>query len=145
MYDNNPLIVIIDGQGGGVGSTLTAAIRKRYPQSHIRAIGTNEIATGAMLKAGAQEGATGENAIMFNVQKAAVVMGPIGILAANGLLGEVTPRMAEAIGSCDAVKILLPSQRCNIRLAVEPGQSMQVNLNNALRLLDEELNRLDQQ
>ena len=142
MRSRETLVVIIDGQGGGVGRALTEAVRKTYPGVHVRAVGTNALATGAMLKAGAAEGATGENAVIFNVRQADVLLGPIGILAANGLLGEVTPRMAEAIGSSDAVKILLPSQRCSIRLAVGPGQSMQVYLEDAMRLLGEELQRL---
>ena len=142
MRSRETLVVIIDGQGGGVGRALTEAVRKTYPGVHVRAVGTNALATAAMLKAGAAEGATGENAVIFNARQADVLLGPVGILAANGLLGEVTPRMAEAIGSSDAVKILLPSQRCSIRLAVGPGQSMQVYLEDAMRLLGEELQRL---
>ena len=142
MKKREVLVVIIDGQGGGVGRALTEAVRKAYPTLCIRAVGTNALATAAMLKAGASEGATGENAVIFNARQADVLLGPIGILAANGLLGEVTPRMAEAIGSSDAVKILLPSQRCSIRLAVGASQPMQVYLEDAMRLLGEELQRL---
>ena len=142
MKKREALVVIIDGQGGGVGRALTEASRKAYPTLCIRAVGTNALATAAMLKAGATEGATGENAVIFNVRQADVLLGPIGILAANGLLGEVTPRMAEAIGSSDAVKILIPSQRCSIRLAVGANQPMQVYLEDAMRLLGEELQRL---
>ena len=144
MRSRETLVVIIDGQGGGVGRALTEAVRKTYPGVHVRAVGTNALATAAMLKAGAAEGATGENAVIYNARQADVLLGPIGILAANGLLGEVTPRMAEAIGGSDAVKILLPSQRCSIRLAVGPGQSMQVYLEDAMRLLGEELQRLNE-
>ena len=144
MRSRETLVVIIDGQGGGVGRALSEAVRKTYPGVHVRAVGTNALATAAMLKAGAAEGATGENAVIYNARQADVLLGPIGILAANGLLGEVTPRMAEAIGGSDAVKILLPSQRCSIRLAVGPGQSMQVYLEDAMRLLGEELRRLNE-
>lgn len=144
MRSRETLVVIIDGQGGGVGRALTEAVKKTYPAVHVRAVGTNALATAAMLKAGAAEGATGENAVIYNARQADVLLGPIGILAANGLLGEVTPRMAEAIGGSDAVKILLPSQRCSIRLAVGPGQSMQVYLEDAMRLLGEELQRLNE-
>lgn len=144
MRSRETLVVIIDGQGGGVGRALTEAVKKTYPAVHVRAVGTNALATAAMLKAGAAEGATGENAVIYNARRADVLLGPIGILAANGLLGEVTPRMAEAIGGSDAVKILLPSQRCSIRLAVGPGQSMQVYLEDAMRLLGEELQRLNE-
>ena len=143
MRSRETLVLVIDGQGGGVGRALTEAVKKTYPGVHVRAVGTNALATAAMLKAGAAEGATGENAVIYNARQADVLLGPIGILAANGLLGEVTPRMAEAIGGSDAVKILLPSQRCSIRLAVGPGQSMQYYLDHAMRLLGEELQRLD--
>ena len=95
-----------------------------------------------MLKGGADEGATGENAVVFGAGRAHILLGPVGILAANGLLGEVTVRMAEAIGTSEAVKILLPSQRCSIRLAVGPGQPLQVYLENAMGLLEEEVRRL---
>lgn len=137
------LVVIIDGQGGGVGRALTEAVKKAYPRIHVRAVGTNALATAAMLKAGADEGTTGENAVIFNVHRADILLGPVGVLAANGLLGEVTPRMAEAIGSSEAVKILIPSQRCSIRLAVGPSQPMQYYLDDAMRLLGEELRRLN--
>lgn len=134
-----PLIVIMDGQGGGVGRALTETIRAAHPELRLRALGTNALATAAMLKGGASDGATGENAVAFNAAQADIILGPVGILTPNGLLGEVTPKMAEAVGGSKAVKILLPSQRCNIRLAVGPSQPMQVYLQEALRLLEEEL------
>ena len=80
--------------------------------------------------------------MVFGAGRAHILLGPVGVLAANGLLGEVTPRMAEAIGASEAVKILLPSQRCSIRLAVGPGQPLQVYLENAMGLLEEEVRRL---
>ena len=133
-----PLIVIMDGQGGGIGRARAA-----HPELRLRALGTNALATAAMLKGGASDGATGENAVVFNAAQAAMILGPVGILTPNGLLGEVTPRMAEAVGGSRAVKILLPSQRCSIRLAVGPSQPMQVYLQEALRLLEEELAKED--
>ena len=136
------LVAVIDGQGGGMGRALTEAVKKNFPDLRVRALGTNALATAAMLKGGADEGATGENAVAFGAGRAHILLGPVGILAANGLLGEVTPRMAEAIGASEAVKILLPSQRCSIRLAVGPGQRMQYYLDEAMRLLDEEVRRL---
>ena len=135
-------VLIIDGQGGGMGRGLVEAVKKRWPALHLRAVGTNSLATAAMLRAGADEGATGENAVIFNAKWAHVMMGPIGVLTPNGLLGEVTPRMAEAIGASAAVKILLPSQRCGIRLAAGPAQPMQFYLDEAVRLLGQELDRL---
>lgn len=136
------LVAIVDGQGGGMGRALAEAVKKYFPDLRVRALGTNALATAAMLKGGADEGATGENAVVFGAGRAHILLGPVGVLAANGLLGEVTPRMAEAIGASGAVKILLPSQRCSIRLAVGPGQPMQYYLDEAMRLLDEEVRRL---
>ena len=136
------LVAIVDGQGGGRGRALAEAVKKDFPDLRVRALGTNALATAAMLKGGADEGATGENAVVFGAGRAHILLGPVGVLAANGLLGEVTPRMAEAIGASGAVKILLPSQRCSIRLAVGPGQPMQYYLDEAMRLLDEEVRRL---
>ena len=136
------LVAIVDGQGGGMGRALAEAVKKNFPDLRVRALGTNALATAAMLKGGADEGATGENAVVFGAGRAHILLGPVGALAANGLLGEVTPRMAEAIGASSAVKILLPSQRCSIRLAVGTGQPMQYYLDDAMRLLDEEVRRL---
>lgn len=138
-----PLIVIMDGQGGGIGRVLAETIRTAHPELKLRALGTNALATAAMLKGGAGDGATGENAVVFNAALADIILGPVGILTPNGLLGEVTPKMAEAVGASRAVKILLPSQRCSIRLAVGPAQPMQFYLQEALRLLEEELGKLE--
>lgn len=85
-------VLIIDGQGGGMGRGLVEAVKKRWPALHLRAVGTNSMATAAMLRAGADEGATGENAVIFNAKWAHVMMGPIGVLTPNGLLGEVSGR-----------------------------------------------------
>ena len=141
MKDRKLLVAVLDGQGGGMGRGLVEAIKKAWPDLHVRAVGTNSLATSAMLRAGADDGATGENAVIFNAGQADILLGPIGVLTANGLLGEVSPRMAEAVGASDAVKILLPSQRCSIRLAVGEPQSLQFYLDQAVRLLGEELKR----
>ena len=139
MRQESPLVAVIDGQGGGMGRGLVEAIKKKWPQLHVRAVGTNSLATAAMLRSGADDGATGENAVVFNAHRADVLLGPIGVLTPNGLLGEVSPAMAAAIGGSEAVKILLPSQRCSIRLAVGDPQPLQFYLDQALRLLEEEL------
>ena len=139
MRHGDLLTVVVDGQGGGMGRGLVEAIKKKWPQLHVRAVGTNSLATAAMLRSGADDGATGENAVVFNAHRADVLLGPIGVLTPNGLLGEVSPAMAAAIGGSEAVKILLPSQRCSIRLAVGEPQPLQFYLDQAVRLLGEEL------
>ena len=139
MRQESPLVAVIDGQGGGMGRGLVESIKKKWPKLHVRAVGTNSLATSAMLRAGADDGATGENAVVFNARQADLLLGPIGILTPNGLLGEVSPAMAGAVGASEAVKILLPSQRCSIRLAAGDPQPLQFYLDQALRLLEEEL------
>lgn len=116
-------IVIIDGQGGKIGSQLIERIKAALPDAEIYAIGSNGIATAAMLRAGADHGATGENPVVVNCRDADLIVGPIGIIAANALLGEITPRMARAVGESMAEKLLLPVNRCNITVAgTEKGQ-----------------------
>ena len=139
MRQEAPFVAVIDGQGGGMGRGLVEAVKKKWPQLHVRALGTNALATAAMLRSGADDGATGENAVVFNAHRADVLLGPIGVLTPNGLLGEVSPAMAGAVGASEAVKILLPSQRCSIRLAAGDPQPLQFYLDQALRLLEEEL------
>jgi hypothetical protein len=102
-------ICVIDGQGGGIGATLIKAIKARYGETiELIALGTNAIATAQMLKAGANKGATGENAICRTLPKADCILGPIAVSWAEAMLGEVTPKMAAAVTGADAVKILLP-------------------------------------
>jgi len=102
-------ICVIDGQGGGIGATLIKYLKEAHGESvEIIGLGTNAVATAQMLKSGANRGATGENAICRSVFQADCVVGPIAISWANAMLGEVTPRMAEAVTSCPAPKVLLP-------------------------------------
>lgn len=105
-------IVVIDGQGGRMGSQLIAAIREAGLPLDVTAIGTNVLATSAMLKAGADRGATGENPVVVACHSAEVIVGPIGILSADAMLGEVTPNMAVAVGQSAAIKLLLPVNQC---------------------------------
>jgi len=105
-------IVVIDGQGGKIGKAVIEQIRAVGKECKITAIGTNSLATSAMLKAGADMGATGENPVVIGVRNADVIVGPIGIIAADSMLGEITPRMAEAVGQSTARKILVPVNRC---------------------------------
>ena len=106
-------IVIIDGQGGQLGVQLIQKIKSNQIDSTITAIGTNAIATSSMLKAGANVGATGENPVIVACRKADVIIGPIGIVIADSLHGEITPKMALAVGQSDAVRILLPMNKCD--------------------------------
>ena len=106
-------IVVIDGQGGRLGQALVEGIVKAQLPCDLTAIGTNSIATAAMLKAGASAGATGENPVLVACRTADIIVGPIGILAADSLLGEITPAMAVAVGQSPARKLLLPVNHCN--------------------------------
>ena len=110
-------ICIIDGQGGGIGSAI---IKNLHGSGHntfeIIALGTNAIATTQMLKAGANRGASGENAIVQTVQKVDIIIGPVSIIAANAMMGEITPKIAEAVSSCPARKYLLPLTQENIEI-----------------------------
>lgn len=110
-------IVVIDGQGGRLGRLLVEEVKARLPQAQVYALGTNTVATAAMLKAGADFGATGENPVVRNVADADGVLGPVGIIVANAILGEVTPAMAEAVGSCRAKKFLIPMNSCGVVVA----------------------------
>lgn len=106
-------ILVIDGQGGRIGRLFIEGLKQQAPQLYITAIGSNSIATASMLKAGADEGATGENPVVLNSALADIIVGPIGIVLSNSLLGEITPRMAEAVASSRAKKLLIPINRCN--------------------------------
>ena len=110
-------ILVIDGQGGRMGKALVETLRRRGFSGEILAVGTNSAATAAMLKAGADEGATGENPVVVASRKADVILGPMGIIAANSLLGEITPAMALAVSESEAYKVLVPVNRCRIRVA----------------------------
>ena len=116
-------ILIVDGQGGGIGRQLVEAL-KREGERDITCVGTNAIATSAMLRAGATRAATGENAAIIACREAEVIVGPIGIVVADALLGEVTPRMAAAVGQSRARKVLIPVNQCgNFIVGVPAGQT----------------------
>lgn len=106
-------ILVIDAQGGGIGKQIVSAVKKHYPEQYITAVGTNSLATSAMLKAGADAAATGENAVIVCSRKADVIIGPVGIVIADALLGEITASMAAAIGQSPAKRILVPVNHCD--------------------------------
>ena len=105
-------ILVMDAQGGGIGKQVVTAVRTRFPDVTITAVGTNAAATTAMLRAGADEGATGENAAVVCCRRVDVIIGPVGNVIADALLGEVTPRMAVAVGQSAAKRILIPVNHC---------------------------------
>ena len=112
------ILMVIDGQGGGIGAAIIKKMRETFGyEQEIYAFGTNSIATSRMMKAGANRGATGENAIVRTVQDADIIVGPISIVMANAMMGELTPRMAEEISSCKAKKILIPLIQENTTIA----------------------------
>lgn len=131
-------IVVIDGQGGRLGAALVEKICAALPGDEVVAVGTNNTATAAMLRAGAAHGATGENPVLVNCRGAQFILGPIGILAADALFGEVTPAMAQAVGQSPAAKILLPQNRCNLHVAGLPqltqAETVQSAVDTLLRL-----------
>lgn len=135
-------IVIIDGQGGRLGKLLVEETRARMPQARILVIGTNGVATSTMQKAGADQAATGENPVVRGVQDADAVLGPMGIVVSDAILGEVTPVMAQAVGSCRAKKFLVPMNSCGVWVAgtQEMGLTGYVKLavEEAARYLEEE-------
>ena len=110
-------ITIIDGQGGRMGKALIEHLKREFPEQELLAVGTNSIATAAMLKAGADYGATGENPVLVAARDSDIIIGPIGIVIADSLFGEVTPAMAAAVGRSHASQILMPVNRCNHHVA----------------------------
>lgn len=105
-------IVVIDGKGGGIGKALVQQIKEALPEAKVVAVGTNTLATVAMLKAGADIGATGENAIKYNCTQADIIVGPMGIILPNALHGEISPEIARGVMESPAEKILIPVEQC---------------------------------
>jgi len=134
-------IAVIDGQGGGIGRLLVQAIKQQNPDQYVLALGTNSVATGSMLKAGADEGATGERAIVVNVARVDVIMGVMGIVVADALMGELSPAMATAIGQSTAHKLLIPQNRCGITVIGATQQRLQTLVAQAVAMLNDIENR----
>lgn len=131
-------IIIIDGQGGKIGKMVVAELKTVLPQYELIAIGTNSIATVAMLRSGADFGATGENPVIYNCSDADIIIGSIGILSANSFHGEITPKMALAVGQSRAKKILIPINKCNIRV---PGVQ-EMPYNDLIQLVGKEVKKI---
>ena len=127
-------ILIVDGQGGGIGKTLVARLSPLAEECgfEITAVGTNSIASLAMKKAGAKYSATGENAVAVNAANADIIAGSIGIIAGNSMMGELSPKMAQAISQSRAVKILIPFNRCNLRIMGVGEGSMSAMIDEAV-------------
>jgi hypothetical protein len=109
-------VLVIDGQGGGIGKALVAAIKHAGPSLPLIALGTNAVATQAMMRAGAEQGATGENAIRCQCRNADIIAGVIGIVQGNAMLGEISPLIAAAVSESEARKVLVPLDRCGVHV-----------------------------
>lgn len=131
-------LVIIDGQGGSLGKALVEAIRRSHPTLEILAIGTNSMAASAMLRSGASAIATGENPVVVAARDAEIIIGPLGLIAADSLHGEITPIMASAVSQSKAHKILIPISKCNISIV---GRQ-ELPLGEMISLVVEELDSL---
>ena len=134
-------ILLIDGQGGKLGKELAENIIKRFSDVEIIGVGTNSIATSAIIKAGVSQVATGENPVIFNSARCDVIIGPIGLIAANSLLGEITPAMANAVASSKAVKILVPTNRCNNLIAGVTNTNLSFLIEDAMNKLESVINK----
>lgn len=128
-------IIIIDGQGGGVGRSLVTALKQLMPSQPLIALGTNAQATAAMLKAGADQAATGESAIRYQCPRADVILGVTGILHANAMMGEISPAIAMAVSLSEAQKVLVPLERCGLLIAGVQGQSLDALIRQAANMV----------
>ncbi len=118
-------LMVIDGQGGGIGATIIKGLRESIGNDlEILALGTNSIATSRMMKAGANRGATGENAIVRTSQIVDVIIGPLAIIMANSMMGETTPQMATSVSSSDAKKIVIPLTQENVEIVGGSGEPL---------------------
>ena len=130
-------VLVIDGQGGQLGAQLIKALKDNFLDMCIVAVGTNATATATMLKAGANQAATGENPVVVACKKADIIVGPIGIVIADSLFGEITPAMAVAVGQADAVRILLPINKCDNLVAGISNVSMMEIVEDVIRKMKE--------
>ena len=133
-------VAVIDGQGGGIGNSLVEKIKARFgARVHVIALGTNAVATSYMIRAGADDGASGENAIIVNADKVDLIVGTVGIISANAMLGELTPAIAKAISSSRAKKILIPLNRCNLLVTGVSATGLPEHIEEILEQIAKEL------
>lgn len=130
-------ILVVDGQGGGIGKAIVAAIKEAKPEIEVISVGTNSTATSAMKKAGADAVATGENPIVYNANRVDLIIGPMGILLGNAMYGEITPKMASAISSSDAKKYLIPVNQCNGYVLGVQNRTIQEHIQELVEILQE--------
>ena len=128
-------VLIVDAQGGGIGKQLVSSVKENVPSVEITAVGTNSAAAAAMMKAGADHAATGENAVVVACRKADVIMGPVGIAIADSLWGEITPTMAVAVGQSEATRILIPFNHCSNIIAGVSDLSAKMLIHDAVEQL----------
>jgi len=128
-------IVVIDGQGGGIGRSLTELLVKNFPEAEIGAIGTNSAATANMMKGGPSFSATGENAVIFNASDADIIAGPAGIIMANAMHGEISPAIAMAVSSGKAKVVLIPMNHCRAYIAGVEEKKVAEYLNDAIEIV----------
>lgn len=132
-------ILVMDGQGGGLGAQLVKGLKARLRGIPVWAVGTNSMATTAMLKAGADKAATGENAFCHLASQAGIILGPIGLLSANSLMGEISPAMAHAVAAAPGRRILLPMSSCGVLVAGTARLKMEELLRDAVELAAKEV------
>lgn len=135
------IIAVIDGMGGGIGSQVVHALRDELPSYiEVYALGTNSIATSAMMKSHANKGATGENAIVVSAKKANIIVAPISIMIPNTMMGEVTSKISEAVSDSEAFKILLPIMPENFEIVGIEGKPLSLLIKDTIKIIKKEFN-----
>lgn len=132
-------VLIIDGQGGKIGAQLVREISEKFFDINITAVGTNAVATAAMIKAGAKNAATGENPVVVACRRADVIIGPVGIVIADSMLGEITEKMASSVARADAVRILIPMNKCENLVAGVTSYNTAALISDAISKLESKI------